>query len=293
MVTHTISNDKITLTVSEHGAEIVSLIRRRDNKELMWQADPKFWGRTSPVLFPLVGNYFEKESIYDGKTYTMGQHGFARDMDFHLVAKTEDKLKFLVRENEMSKEKYPFDFYLTIAYEISGDEVKVIWNVKNTGIRTMYFSIGGHPAFNCDLPKSKLLFEKKGQAVKNDLTSGVIEGDGSGCLSEREKTISLKDSVLALSDELFDEDALIFENNQADAVTLLDEHDRKVLKVSFDAPLFGVWSPAKKFAPFVCIEPWYGRCDRVGFNKKLEEREYGTKLEIGDEFYSDYIIKII
>ena len=292
MVEHTISNDKLSLTVSEHGAEIRSLIRKRDGVELMWQADPKFWGRTSPVLFPLVGNYFEKESIYDGKTFTMGQHGFARDMDFHVVAKTDTTLKFLVRDNEMTKEKYPFSFYLTIAYELDDDTVKVSWNVKNTDIRNIYFSIGGHPAFNCDLNSAKLLFEKEGSPVKKDLVSGIIEGDGSGCLSNREKTMTLKDGILELSDEMFDEDALIFEHFQSDAVTLMDKHERKVLSLSFDAPLFGIWSPAGKHAPFVCIEPWYGRCDRVGFSKKIEDREYGTELQMSEEFLTSYDIKI-
>ena len=291
MAEHTISNDKLSLTVSEHGAEIRSIIRKRDNKELMWQADSAFWGRTSPVLFPLVGNYYEKESVYAGKTYTMSQHGFARDMDFHLVAKTDNMLKFLVRDNEMTKEKYPFSFYLTISYELEGDTVKVGWAVKNTDIKTMYFSIGGHPAFNCDLNKDKLLFEKEGKPVKNSLTSGIIESDGSGCLSSRQKTLKLDNGILCLSEEMFDEDAFIFEDLQSDCVTLMDEHERKVLSVSFDAPLFGVWSPAGKHAPFVCIEPWYGRCDKVGFSKKIEEREYGTSLEMGEEFITSYDIK--
>jgi galactose mutarotase-like enzyme len=258
----------------------------------MWQADPAFWGRTSPVLFPLVGNYFEKESVYDGKTYKMSQHGFARDMDFHLITKTDSKIKFLLRDNEKTHELYPFSFYLILGYELEEDTVKVTWSVKNTGLDPMYFSIGGHPAFNCDLTKDRLLFEKSGKLVKQDLTSGIIEGDGSGCLSARKKLLSLNDGKLQLSDELFDDDALIIEDEQADTVTLLDEHDRKVLSVSFDAPLFGIWSPAGKHAPFVCIEPWYGRCDRVGFNKRLEEREYGTKLEMEDEFCAEYQIKI-
>jgi galactose mutarotase-like enzyme len=292
MAEHIISNDKLSLTVSEHGAEIRSLIRKSDGKELMWQADPKFWGRTSPVLFPLVGNYFEKESVYEGKTYTMGQHGFARDMDFHPVAMTDTSLKFLVRDNEMTKEKYPFSFYLTIGYELEGDTVKVTWNVKNTDIKTIYFSIGGHPAFNCDLKKDKLLFEKEGKFVKGSLLSGIIESDGSGCLSDRTKTLELKDGVLELSEEMFDEDALIFEDFQSDRVTLMDSHERKVFSLAFDAPLFGVWSPAGKKAPFVCIEPWYGRCDRVGFSKKLEDREYGTALRMGEEFITSYDIKV-
>ncbi|WP_406544619.1 galactose mutarotase, partial [Pseudobutyrivibrio sp.] len=115
---YTIENEKIKLTVADHGAEIKSLIRKADGRELMWQADGAFWARTSPVLFPLVGNYYGKKSIYAGKTYEMGQHGFARDMDFTLVSQTADELVFTLKDNEETKEKYPFSFILTLSYKI-------------------------------------------------------------------------------------------------------------------------------------------------------------------------------
>lgn len=288
---YSIENTGIKLTVSDHGAEIKSLIRKSDGIELMWQADAAYWGRTSPVLFPLVGNYYQKKSIYAGQTYEMGQHGFARDMDFELVEQSEDALVFVLRDDAKTRQKYPFGFELYLSYQLQGNQVVVGWKVVNTNHETMYFSIGGHPAFCCDLDTYTLRFEKDGKA-NTELVANIIAGDGSGCLSDKQMHYWLQEGILQMSDQLFAEDALIFEDGQSNRVTLVDETGKDVLSVHFDAPLFGVWSPVGKHAPFVCIEPWYGRCDRVGFNQKLEEREYGNTLASGAEFTCHYEIEI-
>ena len=283
-----ISNSIYELTVSDHGAEIKSL--KKNGRELMWQADPAFWGRTSPVLFPLVGNYWNKKSSFAGKEYEMSQHGFARDMDFSLIKERTNELTFELKDNNKTHEKYPFSFILQIGYQLDENGVKIIWTVKNPSDETIYFSIGGHPAFNCDLSKDSLVYYKAGKKLLNDLKANIIEGDGSGCLSDRTKTIKIADGKMKLSKELFDEDALIIEDRQSDAVALIDSNGAEILKVSFDAPLFGIWSPAGKNAPFVCIEPWYGRCDRVGFTGDLSEREYQNAVGEGLTFEVSYTI---
>lgn len=286
-----IENQKLKLTVSEHGAEIKSLIRKSDNREMMWQADAAFWGRTSPVLFPVVGCYYQKKSIYDDNIYEMGQHGFARDMDFTFVAKEDNKLTYELTSNEETHEKYPFDFKLTISYILEDSTVKVCWKVENTDYRRIHFSIGAHPAFNCSLDTDYLLFEKAGKPVEA-ITANVIANDGSGCLSDEQDIYKLEDGLLKMSDEVFSKDALVIEDKQADMVTILDSDKKPFVKVTCPTPLFGVWSPVGKHAPFVCIEPWYGRCDRVGFNQMLEEREYGNSLNPKDEFNSVYEITV-
>jgi galactose mutarotase-like enzyme len=289
---YVIENDKIKLTVSSHGAEIKSLIRKADGTELMWQADSAFWGRTSPVLFPLVGNYYEKKSVFEGKTYEMGQHGFARDMEFEVAEESSDYLAFTLKDNKETLAKYPFGFLLTLSYKLEGNTVNVGWKVENTNDKTMYFSIGGHPAFNCDLDTYTLRFEKSG-ATNTSVVANIIAGDGSGCLSKEQMSLDLNNGILKMSDELFSKDALIFEDSQSDKVTIVNPDGKDVLSVRFDAPLFGVWSPVGKHAPFVCIEPWYGRCDRVGFNQKLEEREYGNTLQAGKSFAVSYDITVL
>ncbi|MBE5860420.1 MAG: aldose 1-epimerase family protein [Butyrivibrio sp.] len=288
---YVIENEAVKLTVSSHGAEIKSLIRKDDSREIMWQADPEFWGRTSPVLFPLVGNYYEKKSVFAGKTYEMGQHGFARDMEFDCVLNKEDELSFELSDNEDTRKKYPFGFKLTIGYKLLKNMVIVKWKVDNTNSETMYFSIGGHPAFNCDLDTYTLKLMKNNEPL-SIVKAGIISSDGSGCLSDEVKEYGIPGGILKMSDELFMRDALIVEDEQADEVALIDDKGNTVLTVKFDMPLFGLWSPTGKHAPFVCIEPWCGRCDRVGFGQKLEEREYGNTLAKGEVFEKEYTIQI-
>jgi len=284
---HVIENENLKVTVADHGAEVRSIIRKSDNAEMMWQADAAYWGRTSPVLFPLVGNYYEKKSIYQGKTYELGQHGFARDMDFELVKEATDELIFVLKDTEETLQKYPFHFELQIRYVLQGTTVQVRWTVKNTNEETMYFSIGAHPAFNCDLDTYRLRFEKN-DVPCDSLTANIIANDGSGCLSDETEKLQLQDGLLIMSDELFARDALIIEKLQADVVTLVNSSGDAVVSVTCPTPLFGIWSPVGKHAPFMCIEPWYGRCDRVGYDQKLEGREYGNVLAPADEFHGGY-----
>ncbi len=284
---HVIENEKLKVSIADHGAEIRSVIQKSDGKEIMWQADPAYWGRTSPVLFPLVGNYYEKKSVYNGKTYEMGQHGFARDMDFSVIEEKPGEIAFILKDDASSHEKYPFAFELIIRYVLADNTIKVGWTVNNINDSTMYFSIGAHPAFNCNLNGSGLRFEKA-KSPCSSITANVISQDGSGCLSNETDIYELESGMLMLSDGLFGKDALIIEDEQADRVTLVDEKGNDVVTVTCPTSLFGVWSPVGKHAPFVCIEPWYGRCDRVGFNQKLEDREYGNTLGAGESFNAGY-----
>lgn len=291
MGAYQLKNEELTLTVISAGAEMKSLKDNKTEQEYLWQADPKFWGRTSPVLFPIVGNYAQKQSVYEGKTYTLSQHGFARDMEFDLESQTENEIWFMLKDIETTLEKYPFHFILKVGYRLSGRQVEVMWKVENTNDKKMYFSIGGHPAFNCPLKEGEkqedyqLVFDTEGP-----LTSSILNEEGALC--PRTKVLNLSGKCLKLEEHLFDEDALIIENHQAQKAGLVDPSGKVYLEVEFDAPLFGIWSPAKKHAPFVCIEPWYGRSDREDFDHTLEKREWGNELEPGAVFEKSYKILV-
>ena len=286
---------KLRLTVSDHGAEIKSLVNLETGQEYMWQGDPAYWKRTAPILFPLVGNYRDKTSYYGGKEYHMSQHGFARDMEFELCGQNDVSLNFLLKDTEETREKYPFAFKLYVNYVLHDDFLSVTWNVENCNDKDMYFSIGGHPAFNCNLETDSLLFHVDDQYIQGPLVSGIIENDGSGCLSDRQKVLPLEEGVLKLTPSLFDDDALILEHPQARQVTLLDKDRKAVLELDFrffSPSVMGIWSSPGKNAPFVCIEPWHGRTDRVDFSQKLEEREYGKVLRPEEAYVSIYNIKL-
>lgn len=284
-----LENEALSLTVALHGAEIKSLKKKSTGYEYMWQADPQFWGRTSPVLFPIVGNYKDKTSIYKGKSYQLSQHGFARDMDFELESQTDSSITFVLKDSPETLEKYPFHFELRINYTLNERSLVVKWNVKNTNDETMHFSIGGHPAFNCNLSKSYLKIKDT-----DVLNCAVLNSKGE--LSSKVVNIPLENNLLPLDSSLFDDDALIVENNQCHEIILGTDTENNMgtdlLKVSFKAPVFGIWSPAGKNAPFVCIEPWYGRADRETFNQNLEEREWGNSLAPSETFEAEYTIEV-
>lgn len=292
MAVYQLKNQQLCIEVDSFGAELKSLKKNATGQEYMWDANPAYWKRTSPVLFPIVGSLNNGVYRHAGKEYAMSQHGFARDMEFMLARQTESELLFGLDATQETLEKYPFRFRLEIGYQLAGNTLTVSWKVYNKEDKEMCFSIGGHPAFMCPLNAGeaqtdyKILFDTK----KETLASAVI-GAG-GTLSPRTKALLLKEGYMDITADLFDEDALIIENNQAHCVSLCDKEGKPYLTVQFKAPLFGIWSPAKKNAPFICIEPWYGRCDREDFQGELSQREWGNKLAPSEAFLAEYTISV-
>ena len=286
----TLVNDIIAVSVKEHGAELCSI--RKGEVEYLWQADPAFWARHSPVLFPIVGAVWEGKYRVDGKEYPMGQHGFARDMDFTLVNQTETEVRYRLESSEETLAKYPWPFVLEIAYRVHENKVDVIWEVTNPGEADMPFQIGAHPAFYYpDYDK-----EKKDRGFFSfDRTEGIeyILISEKGCAETRVKyPMELKDGKLPLDTSSFDRDAFIIEDSQVKKVTLHRQDGTPWLSMSFDAPLVGLWSPPGKNAPFICIEPWYGRCDRAHFAGEYKEKDWVNILAPGEKFSSVYTIEV-
>ncbi len=275
-----LENNNLKISVDTHGAELSSIYNKKENKEMLWQGDPEFWGRRSPVLFPVVGKYKNGKTTYEGKEYSLGQHGFARDSEFTLVKKNDSKLVFALESSEETLTKYPFKFRLICSFELKNDAIIVGWKVENTDDKTIYFSIGAHPAFYCK--KSETVLSMNSENIKYNL----INSDG---LYTDKKYETPNEFVL--HDNVFDNDALIIENSNVTEVSLID-NGKFYLTMKFSAPLFGIWSPAKKNAPFVCIEPWYGRCDAENFDGDITEREWSNSLNANETWYKEYEIII-
>lgn len=291
MALYELKNEQIAITVDSHGAELKSLKKLADDQEYMWCGDAKFWGRTSPVLFPFVGGLKNKEYRFEGKTYSTTQHGFARDMDFELETQTESELWFTLESTEETLARYPFPFILNLGYRLEGSTVAVLWKVENPSEKQMYFSIGGHPAFNCPLTEgTKQSDYSVSFADTDEIVSTRIseEGLATGCMD----IYHLADGHLSLTSNLFDHDALVIEDHQTDTVALCRKDGTPYLTVKMEAPLFGIWSPPGKNAPFICIEPWYGRCDDEYFDGDLTEREWGNKLAPHQTFEASYTITV-
>lgn len=289
MAIYLLKNNDISLQICSHGAELKSLKKVSTGTEYMWNADPTFWGRTSPVLFPFVGSLKNKEFRTKGKTYSMGQHGFARDMEFELVSQSEDEIWFVLESNAETLERYPYEFKLKLGYRLLMDGVEVLWQVENPGEEELPFSIGGHPAFNCPIEEGKKQTDYMiGFDTKDQVISAILGKNG--LVAEGTDTYELKDGLLPVTEHLFDCDTLIIEHDQAKEVALCDKEGNAYLRVSMSAPLFGIWSP--KNAPFICLEPWYGRCDRENFDGELKDREWGNLIAPGEVWKASYRITI-
>lgn len=289
-----ISNQKLEIGVKEHGAELCSIIRKSDGREYMWQASPEYWKRHSPVLFPIVGSLWNKEMRQDGKTYTMGQHGFARDMDFELIEKSADTLRYRLTSSEETKRLYPYDFILEIGYKLADNKVTVEWKVKNPSEQEIHFQIGAHPAFNYMNynPEAETIGYFKFDKEDDTYTLSLV-GE-KGCLKEERAQLATDKGILPINRHSFDNDAIILENDQVHSVTLLDADKKAYLTLRYEAPVIGLWSPARDgYAPFVCIEPWYGRCDRENYTGEYSQKDWMQHLAPGKEFYVKYSIEIL
>lgn len=295
MAGYYISNEYIKAGFSAKGAELVQLQNLENGRDYLWSGDPKYWNRVSPVLFPFVGKLQDQRYQYEGQWYEgIGQHAFARDQMFELVRQSAGEIWFALNNNEETRKMYPFAFSLHIGYRLEKKRLRVMWKVVNRGEK-LYFSIGAHPAFLCPKQGSR---EQSMDGYFIDLglqqssvRSGILTDKG--VLGERTKDLALTEGRLRLTESLFDEDALILDAGQIHSVSLQDPSGQAYLKMEFDAPLLGIWSPAGKHAPFVCIEPWYGRCDREGFNGTLQEREYGNELSGDAVFEREYSMEIL
>lgn len=291
MAIYQLKNDVISIAVDSHGAELKSLKRLDTGTEYMWCGDAKYWGRTSPVLFPFVGGVKNKEYRTKGKTYSMTQHGFARDMEFTLCNQFIDEIWFELRSSEETLAKYPYEFILKLGYRISGNQVEVLWQVENPGSEVLHFSIGGHPAFNCPIEpgtKQTECFVDFGD-VEEVVSTRISEN---GLATNSRDVYPLTDGRLPLRANLFEHDALVIEDSQTSTAALCRKDGSRYVTVTMDAPLFGIWSPPGKEAPFVCIEPWYGRCDSADYAGDWTERAWGQRLEAGETFAAEYRITV-
>lgn len=323
-----LTNGVVTIKVSNDGAELTSIKKDATGREYLWQADPKYWKRHSPVLFPIVGSVWDGEYRSKGQkdilpqgapwvpqTFKLGQHGFARDMVFTLIEDQPDaegnpQLLYVLKSNEETLKKYPYRFRLEIGYVLKGNAVEVIWRVMNPSREEeLKFQIGAHPAFYWPLLTDKEVAAGV-EAQDAALAKGVERGyfrlpDAAQTL--RKSVITEKGCVdpsqsgevqldaegyLPLTTETFGRDALIFEDGQVRTVVLCDQDRRPYLTLESEAPLMGLWSPPGKNAPFVCIEPWYGRCDRVGYTGEYEQKDWIQTLAPLGVFEARYRIKI-
>lgn len=286
-----LENEFLCVEIAEMGAEVTRIYDKTENNEILWEGNPVYWKRHSPVLFPNVGKTYKNRVLINGTQYPTSQHGFARDNVFTCIEAAKERASFMFRSSEETKEVYPFDFELHINYKLNKKELTVEWQVKNCGDETMYFTIGGHPAFRFAKPEEtkadyvlKVPGKEKLEYVLIDISCGCANVD-------EVHTLQLSEETYPLSDELFAKDALVVDNGQIEEAWLCHKDGTPYVGVRSEGfPNYGIWSV--EGAPFVCLEPWMGRCDNAGFNAELSEKPNVNKVEAGEKFIKDYTIVV-
>ncbi|MBR3271884.1 MAG: aldose 1-epimerase family protein [Clostridia bacterium] len=264
-----LENDALRVEIADHGAELSAVTDKATGADRLWCADPKAWNRHAPILFPFVGKVKNGQYRIGSAAYPMKtQHGFARDLDFACVEATETSVTHMLCASEATKALYPYDFRLTVRHALDEADPRTLhigWHVENAGAETMFFSIGGHPGF---LPPKGVEKERC-----------LLHFAGKDAFSHFGVTVqgfALPDTVYPLPASTVPYDASladtwIFPDGQVDAVSLCRPDGALYVTLSCPGfPFLAVWS--KTDAPFVCLEPWFGRTDDDDFTGAIDEK---------------------
>lgn len=258
-----LENEHLALAVSKQGAEIRSIVQKDTAQEQMWSGDAAYWGRVSPVLFPIVGKLYDDQYHVDGRRYSLPQHGFLRDQTFQVKQATLTRVVFEWFCTAETLEHYPFQHHVEIEYVLQGGSISVRWHVFNDDARTMFYSIGAHPAFVME-PEDvyEITVEPKEDLKEIPFSDGYI---GRSAASKRNR--------FPVNETAFKNDTIIFE--ALDAITLHNRSKDTSIRIDCKDFLFvGVWSPKKEgeLAPFVCLEPWMGIADTKGGSTDIADK---------------------
>lgn len=277
----TAENEHLSLKVKEMGAELSSLALKKNGREYIWGGNPDIWYGQSPILFPFIGRLLDDKYLVNGKEYTCPKHGIVRKKPFSLVSKTSSSLTFLQTEDDSSLLQYPYKFKLYITYTLNGRSLMVNHKVVNTNDCKMYFSIGAHPGFNCEI--GDIISFSTPQVVKTERID-----DESILISEKFPLLNNEKNII-ITDDLFVNDALIISGLTEESLTLKGK-DYSLKFSFFNAPVLGIW--AKPSAPYVCLEPWFGINDDYNKKSDISQKRGIIELNAGETFSFNWNVEI-
>jgi len=287
---HTITNNTLTVSIAEKGAELQSIINNNTGIDYMWNADPAFWSKKSPVLFPIVGGLLDNAYTYEGNTYHLNRHGFAREAPFKVTAKGADNITFTIVDSEETLKNYPFNFSFSVTYTLMGSTVNVTYSVSNKDDKPMWFSVGGHPAFKVPVAEGTSFNDYYLEFSQTE-TAGRWPLSAGGQVETFTTPVLDNTNTLPLTKELFYQDALVFKHLKSTSISIKSKATAHGLTVTFNGfPYMGIWN--FKDANFVCIEPWCGIADSVNTTGVLQEKEGINELAPGDTFERTWSVAV-
>lgn len=277
-----IENENLRVAIQPKGAELDSIVHKQNQLEYLWQGDAAFWGKKSPILFPIVGTLKDNSYSYEGKNYYLPRHGFARDRTFVVEKQTADTATFLLKSDAESLKIYPFEFEFRLHYALKDNTLSVSYDVKNITQGDMYFSVGGHPAFRLPLVENTDYTDYFIE-LNTIETSGRYPLSNDGLLELSANPFLEDANEIPLHPSLFYEDAVVLKHLKSNSMAIRSDKTPHGLAMTFDGfPYFGIW--AAKDAPFVCLEPWCGIADSVNTTQDLTLKGGINKLAKGERF---------
>lgn len=287
-----IENDWLKVGIISKGAEVLKVKHKKNGLDYMWTGDNAYWGRVSPVLFPIVGRLKEDRYQLDSQTYKMSQHGFLRDVVFNVEEQTRTNVSFVFESAGRFINVYPYEFKVIIRYILKEDSLIVQLEIVNENKKEMYFSIGAHPAFKIPLVENETIEDYSLNFTPAE-NKNVIEYELKNSLIHERGTAN-DISTVQLTPSLFAHDALVYSN--IDQITLVSNKSSHGVEVMFEKfPFVGIWSKYMDadgtIAPFVCIEPWYGIADTYNTSGNMKEKFGVNMLEKGETFQAEYKMK--
>ncbi len=214
----------LEIEISNRGAELTSI--KFNDKEMLHDGK-KYWDRSAPILFPMVGKLKNNKTIINDKEYEIPQHGFAKDMEFDLIEETENAKVYMTKSNNNTLEMYPFEFELYVAYIIQKDTLTVKYKVINKDKKDIIFGIGGHPGFKLDLEQDEYYFELERKENKIEF----MEVDGQYISNEPSKNLLRDNKIIDIKKDSFINDAIMIKDFKSKTITLKQKKDdKKILK---------------------------------------------------------------
>lgn len=281
-MTTTIENANLHISIKAHGAELDSIYHKQHQLEYLWSGESTFWGKKSPVLFPIVGSLKDDTYTFKEKKYHLPRHGFARDKVSEVENQTDKSVTFLLKSDAETLENYPFLFEFRVHYTLKNNALEVTYDVKNTGDEAMYFSVGAHPAFRIPLVDGTD-YEDYFIELSNSETVGRYPLSKEGLIETKPDPFLDNAQRFTLRKELFHADAIVLKHIKSNSMAIRSDKTPHGLRMTFEAfPYFGIW--AAKNAPFVCLEPWCGIADSVDTSQELTQKEGINKLAVGEKF---------
>ena len=283
---HTLRSDGATATILADGAELCSL-KDTHGLELLWQAGPE-WRRHAPLLFPIVGKLKNDELRHRGKAYKMTQHGFARDHRFEWIEREPDRCTLVLTYSAETRQRYPFAFRLAVTYSLQHADLDVTLEIANTGEDILPASIGAHPAFNWPLLPG---LEKQAYALAfANEEPAPVRRLKDGLLRSASEPTPVHGKTLALSERLFDDDAVILDRLASTSVRYAADRGPSIEMLWEGFSELGVWSKPGG-APFVCIEPWCGTASPADFDGEFTDKPGLMHIAPGDKRVLKYRIR--